>query len=79
MSEPHSARPAGERADKRNLLQKIAHLLHPGPDSRDDLIDSLLNLRAYVATRPKLWYTVINDSAITREWAEHAVQGLRFN
>lgn len=41
MSEPHPARPAGDRADKRNLLQKIAHLLHPGPDSREDLIDTL--------------------------------------
>ena len=45
---------------------------------RDDLIDSLLNLRAYVGSRPKLWYTVINDSSITREWAEDAVKDLVF-
>ena len=45
---------------------------------REDLIDSLLNVRAYVGTRPKLWYTFINDSAITREWAEEAVADLKF-
>lgn len=45
---------------------------------REDLIASLLNVRAFVGTRPKLWYTVINDSAISREWAEAAVAGLKF-
>lgn len=45
---------------------------------RDDLINSILNVRAYVESRPKLWYTVINDSAINREWAEEAVKGLHF-
>lgn len=45
---------------------------------RDDLIASLLNLRAYVESRPKLWYTVIDDSSINREWAEEAVRGLAF-
>ncbi|MEY4978851.1 MAG: hypothetical protein RLZZ352_1121 [Pseudomonadota bacterium] len=28
-------------ADKRGFLQKIAELIHPGPDSRDELIESL--------------------------------------
>jgi hypothetical protein len=46
--------------------------------TRDDLVDSLLNLRTYVESRPKLWYTVIDDSAITREWAEEAVKDLVF-
>jgi hypothetical protein len=45
---------------------------------RDDLIASLLNLRAYVESRPKLWYTVIDDSAISREWAEESVKDLVF-
>jgi glycerol-1-phosphate dehydrogenase [NAD(P)+] len=45
---------------------------------RDDLIASLLNLRTYVESRPKLWHTVIDDSAITREWAEEAVKDLVF-
>ncbi|MDA0315009.1 MAG: iron-containing alcohol dehydrogenase [Bacteroidetes bacterium] len=45
---------------------------------REDLISSLLNLRSFVECRPKLWYTVINDSNITREWAEAAVEDLKF-
>ena len=46
---------------------------------REDLIASLLNLRHYVGTRPKLWYTYINDSNITKEWAEEALQDLKFS
>lgn len=45
---------------------------------RDDLIASLLNLRNFVENRPKLWYTVINDSGISRSWAEAAVADLKF-
>ncbi|MFZ9982294.1 MAG: hypothetical protein ACO3FI_09710, partial [Cyclobacteriaceae bacterium] len=45
---------------------------------RDDLIASLLNVRNFVGQRPKLWYTVINDSDITRDWAEAAVADLKF-
>jgi hypothetical protein len=45
---------------------------------KKDLLDSLCNLRTYVESRPKLWYTVINDSAITRQWAEEAIQDLPF-
>ena len=45
---------------------------------RDDLIAALLNVRNFVGQRPKLWYTVINDSSITREWAEAAVAELKF-
>ncbi len=48
MSEPHSARPArgAERAalalpERRSLFQKFRELVSPGPDSRDELIDSL--------------------------------------
>jgi magnesium and cobalt transporter len=40
VSDPHPARPA-EREDKRGFLQKIAEFLHPGPDSKDQLIDTL--------------------------------------
>jgi glycerol-1-phosphate dehydrogenase [NAD(P)+] len=45
---------------------------------RDDLIAALLNVRNFVGQRPKLWYTVINDSDITRDWAEEAVADLKF-
>lgn len=45
---------------------------------REDLVAALLNVRHFVEHRPKLWYTVINDSRITRDWAEQAVAGLKF-
>ena len=32
---------AVEREDKRSLLRKIAEFLHPGPDSKDELIETL--------------------------------------
>jgi len=39
VSDPSPARP--ERDDKRTFLQKIAEFIHPGPDSTDELIDTL--------------------------------------
>ncbi|HJW10717.1 MAG TPA: transporter associated domain-containing protein [Albitalea sp.] len=47
MSEPHSGYPgrraerAPARADKRTLFQRLVELMTPGPDSRDQLIESL--------------------------------------
>ncbi len=40
MSDPHPARPH-EREDKRTFLQKLAEFIHPGPDSTDELIETL--------------------------------------
>ena len=40
MSEPHPAR-LPEREDKRTFLQKLAEFIHPGPDSADELIETL--------------------------------------
>ena len=40
MSDPHPARSA-EREDKRGFLQKLAEFIHPGPDSTDELIETL--------------------------------------
>ena len=40
MSEPHPARHP-DREDKRTFLQKIAEFIHPGPDSADELIETL--------------------------------------
>ncbi len=39
MSDPSPARP--DRDDKRTFFQKIAEFIHPGPDSTDELIDTL--------------------------------------
>jgi len=40
VSDPHPAR-LPEREDKRTFLQKIAEFIHPGPDSTDELIETL--------------------------------------
>lgn len=40
MSDPHPAR-LPEREDKRTFLQKLAEFIHPGPDSADELIETL--------------------------------------
>ena len=40
MSDPHPARHV-EREDKRGFFQKLAEFIHPGPDSKDELIDTL--------------------------------------
>lgn len=39
MSDPYPTRP--DREDKRTFLQKIAEFIHPGPDSTDELIETL--------------------------------------
>ena len=40
VSDPHSAR-LPDREDKRTFLQKLAEFIHPGPDSADELIETL--------------------------------------
>lgn len=42
------------------------------------LSDSLLNLKAYVNSKPNLWYTCINDRDISQEWVNESLEGLRF-
>lgn len=34
--------PPSKNQDKRGLLQKLAEMLHPGPDSKDELIETLV-------------------------------------
>lgn len=41
MSDPHPARASADKEDKRTFLQKIAEFIHPGPDSRAELIETL--------------------------------------
>ena len=41
MADPHPERTPVEREDKRSFLQKLAEFIHPGPDSRDELIETL--------------------------------------
>src|SRR5205085_12405863 len=41
VSDPHPARPSDSREDKRTFFQKIAEFIHPGPDSKAELIETL--------------------------------------
>ena len=41
MSDPHPTR-LPDREDKRTFLQKLAEFIHPGPDSADELIETLV-------------------------------------
>ena len=41
MPDPHPPRHS-EREDKRSFLQKLAEFIHPGPDSKDELIETLV-------------------------------------
>jgi magnesium and cobalt transporter len=41
VSDPHPARHAHEKQDKRTFLQKVAEFIHPGPDSTAELIETL--------------------------------------
>jgi len=40
VSDPHPGRPP-EKEDKRTFLQKVAEFIHPGPDSMQELIETL--------------------------------------
>jgi magnesium and cobalt transporter len=41
VSDPHPARSSHEKQDKRTFLQKVAEFIHPGPDSKAELIETL--------------------------------------
>ncbi|MGB3069193.1 MAG: transporter associated domain-containing protein [Ottowia sp.] len=43
MADPHPAHsaPSSEREDKRSLFQKLVEFINPGPDSTDELIETL--------------------------------------
>jgi magnesium and cobalt transporter len=41
VSDPHPARHAQEKQDRRTFLQKVAEFIHPGPDTTAELIETL--------------------------------------
>jgi magnesium and cobalt transporter len=41
VADPYPERSPPEREDKRSFLQKLVEFIHPGPDSRDELIETL--------------------------------------
>jgi len=45
---------------------------------RQDLVDSLKNLKSFVQGRAHLWFTMIDDSEISEGWIDDALADLRF-
>jgi magnesium and cobalt transporter len=41
-SQKHEIKNGSKHEDKRGFLQKLAEMLHPGPDSKDELIETLV-------------------------------------
>ena len=41
-SQKHEVKNDSKHEDKRGFLQKLAEMLHPGPDSKDELIETLV-------------------------------------
>jgi len=64
----------------KKVMDELGLKYHPADMAirKEDLIASLLNVKNFVTKRPNLWYSVIDDSEITKEWAMKAISGLRF-
>ncbi|MEQ9379302.1 MAG: iron-containing alcohol dehydrogenase [Pirellulales bacterium] len=62
------------------FMNQIGLKYHPADMqiSRDDLVKSLSNVKAFVDQRTHLWYTVIDERTITSQWIDDALRGLRF-
>ena len=46
---------------------------------KNDLIESLLNLKKFVKSKEKLWYTTIDDSNINMDWIDKNLSEIKFN
>ncbi len=64
----------------KKVMDELGLRYHPADMGirKEDLIASLLNVKKFVAKKSNLWYSVIDDSEITEEWALKAISGLRF-
>jgi glycerol-1-phosphate dehydrogenase [NAD(P)+] len=64
----------------KNVMDELGLKYHPADMGirKEDLIASLMNVKNFVAKKPNLWYSVIDDSEITEEWTVKAISGLRF-
>jgi glycerol-1-phosphate dehydrogenase [NAD(P)+] len=65
----------------KNVMDRVGLKYHPADLDicREDLLAALLNVKNYVASKPNLWFSIIDDSSINEEWALKAMEGLRFN
>lgn len=62
------------------MMDESGLIYHPRSMNikREDLRDSLLNLKKYVTSKDKLWYTIIDDSSIDEEWINENISDLKF-
>ena len=62
------------------FMNRVGLSYHPAALQirREDLVASLLGLRAFVESRPSLWYTVINERPIDQAWIDATLKGLYF-
>lgn len=67
-------------AEAVDFMSRVGLRFHPADLEirRDDLAAALGNLRRYVENRRDLWYTVLQERAISAEWMEAALATLRF-
>ena len=69
-----------EAGEISKIMNDVGLLYQPAvmDINRADLVASLRNLRNYVTARERLWYTIIDDTEITDDWIEAAIEGLQF-
>ena len=76
MSDPHPARHR-DKEDRRTFLQKVAEFIHPGPDSRDELIETLA--RDWFHVQPsRIALCPLCEAPIALEVCERAAAAGRF-
>ena len=63
------------------MMDNSGLIYHPNSMNikREDLRESLLNLKNYVKSKDKLWFTIIDDSNIDEEWINENLSDLKFN
>ena len=64
----------------RGVMDRVGLRYHPADLGirKEDLLAALLHLNEYVTSKPNIWFSVIDDSVITGDWALKAMEGLRF-
>jgi len=64
----------------KDVMDRVELKYHPVDMGigKEDLIASLLNVKNYVKSKPNLWYSVIDDLNINKEWALNSVKDLKF-
>ena len=63
-----------------NVMDSVSLDYHPATMKikKKDLIESLLNLKTFVKSKEKLWYTIIDDSEIDENWISENIKDLKF-